>query len=553
MSAIVTPIVTDITGLRTRARTAHQQGQLGEAQHAYTAWLAEAPDDPEALHGMAICAVAEGRSLDAVALFQKARELAPENPSVRRNLGVAYWTLNRRQEALESLDLANTMEPNNPHTNFNLAVALMGLGENDRARACYEKTLELTPMHALAHSNLIFMLDLAADDDRAEEERNKFEERHGPPARALWKPHTNTKDLRRRLRVGYVSGDFQFHSASFAFRPVLLHHDREKFEVFCYSATTNPDATTEWYRDEFRWRTLNHIQPAQFAEGIRRDGIDILVDLSGHSKDNQLLAFALKPAPIQVSAWGHALGTGLKAMDYLFSDPIVCPPVRRLRFAERVADLPSVVCFEPQHPAPDIPPLPDRPPTFGAYQRLEKVSATTLEMWTAVLRAVKGSRLILKCPDFDDPHHVARTTAKFVAGGVDASRLEFRGKTVHYEHLRQMTDCDVMLDTFPHGGGMSAIESLWMGIPIITRQGQSVQSRLASSFLTLLDVDGTVATGLDGYVALAKTMVGARHHLSVLRASLRERLLKSVLCDHKTYALAVESYYREFWEKWCAA
>jgi predicted O-linked N-acetylglucosamine transferase (SPINDLY family) len=184
-------------------------------------------------------------------------------------------------------------------------------------------------MHALAHSNLIFMLDLLADDDAAMEERHKFEERHGPPARAKWRAHPNTKDLTRRLRIGYVSGDFQFHSASFAFRPVLLNHDREHFEVFCYSSTTNHDQTTEWFRDEYRWRNLGGLPPEILDEGIRRDKIDILVDLSGHSKDNRLLLFALKPAPIQVTAWGHALGTGLKAIDYLFSDARVIPEDRR--------------------------------------------------------------------------------------------------------------------------------------------------------------------------------------------------------------------------------
>ena len=333
--------------------------------------------------------------------------------------------------------------------------------------------------------------------------------------------------------------------------PVLLHHDRERFEVFLYSATQTLDATTEWYRDEFRWRTLNHVPPPQFADGIRRDAIDILVDLSGHSKDNQLMTFVLKPAPVQVTAWGHALGTGLTAIDYLFSDAVVLPEARRSRFAEAVVDLPSVVCFEPQYPAPDIPPLPERAPVFGAFHRLEKVSATTYDMWADVLRAVPAATLILKTPEFEEPMHRERVLKALTQRGVDARRLEIRGKTVHYEHLRQMADCDLMLDTFPHNGGITTIEALWMGVPVVTRQGQSIQSRLASSFLTTLALTRYITAGHADYVACAVREIADRAALAAYRATARDGLLASPLCAHASYTRAVEEHYQRFWRTWC--
>jgi predicted O-linked N-acetylglucosamine transferase (SPINDLY family) len=217
-----------------------------------------------------------------------------------------------------------------------------------------------------------------------------------------------------------------------------------------------------------------------------------------------------------------------------------------------VVDLPSLVCFEPQQPSPDIEPIPDRPPTFGAFHRMEKISPTTYDLWAAVLKATPGSRLLAKCPDFEDPMHRNRVRSELYARGVDQSRLELRGKTTHFQHLRQMNDIDVMLDTFPHGAGMSAIETLYMGVPLITRQGVNIQSRLAASFLPLVDMGDCIATGFDGYVATAKTIIGARAHLAMLRGSLRERLLKSPLLDHLGYTRAVEARYREFWERWCA-
>jgi predicted O-linked N-acetylglucosamine transferase (SPINDLY family) len=256
---------------------------------------------------------------------------------------------------------------------------------------------------------------------------------------------------------------------------------------------------------------------------------------------------------VQVTAWGHALGTGLKAIDYIFSDPYVLPLERRSRFAETVVDLPNVVCYEPQQPAPEVRPLADRPPTFGGFHRMEKISSLTLEMWAAVLKAVPGSRMVIKAPDFDDSQHRTRVLETFPTLGVDPARIELRGKTVHYQHLNQMNDVDVMLDTFPHGGGISTLEALWMGVPVITRQGVNIQSRLAGSFLHAIDLDENVANGLDGFIALARTQVEARPHLTMLRATLRDRLLKSVLCDHGGYTRAVEDHYREFWAKWCAS
>ena len=537
---------------REKAGDAHRAGNLEQAKQAYQNWLIESPSDPDALHGMGACLIAEGQNDAACETFEKALTQAPHNASIRRNLGVSYWVLNRRSEALAMLEESDRLEPKNPHTVFNLAVACMGFGHRPRAMELYRECLTLDPKHALAHSNLIYMLDLLGDDAEAVEERHRFEEQHGPAAREKWQPHPNPKKTDRRLKIGYVSGDFQFHSASFAFRPVLLHHDRDQFEIFCYSATTRHDQTTQWFRDEFRWRNLGQLPPDMLVEGIRRDGIDILVDLSGHSRENRLLTFALKPAPVQVTAWGHALGTGLKAMDYLFSDPRVLPLERRALFAETVVDLPSVVCFEPQTPAPEILPLVDRPPTFGAFHRLEKISEVTLDMWSAVLKAVRGSRLVIKCPDFEDPVFRTRMHESFSARSIDPARVELRGTTVHYQHLTQMNDLDVMLDTFPHGGGISAIESLWMGVPIVTRRGVNIASRLAASFNALVGLDDCVATGHDSFVAAAKTQIGARAYLTEQRATLRDKLLQSPLCDHAGYAKAVEERYREMWERWCA-
>ena len=482
-------------------------------------------------------------------MFQELARVAPTAENIR-NLGVCLFRMDKRLESLEHFDQANAMEPQNAPGRYNLGVARASCGDLLGAIEEYRAALAIDPRYAMAHSNLIFTLDCLGDDDAAQEARQAFNQIHGRVTRL---GHINQKRPDRRLRVGYVSGDYQHHSAAFVFKPVLEHHDRDRFEVFCYSATAKLDQATDWFRNEFRWRQIvKTMTPDAVAAGIRNDGIDILVDLSGHSRDNQLLTFALKPAPIQITGWGYALGSGLTAMDYFVCDPVALLPARRHRYPEAILDMPCLVTYEPMPHAPGIAPTFARTATFGAFARLEKMTPATFDLWASVLRAMPGARFILKSSDCEFTFQRERLTTELTSRGVHPLQLDLRGRTSHVENMRQMMDVDVMLDTFPHGGGVTCIEALWMGVPVVTLAGELIQSRLATSILTAVGLTDTITTSPDEYVAEACRLMKATEEREAFKGMSRARIMASPLGQHDAYTRQVEAHYLECWKRWCA-
>jgi protein O-GlcNAc transferase len=440
----------------------------------------------------------------------------------------------------------------------NLAVTLRAAGRFDEAVACWDRALALAPGNAVLHSNLIFALDFhpRVTAEAAFAERRRWNDRHARPLRAAWAPHDNDPDPDRRLRVGYVSADFREHSAAVVFAAVVASHDHGRFDVVCYSSVTRPDAVTAGFRlAADAWRDVAGLTDEALAAQIRADGIDVLVDLSGHSSGHRLLAFARKPAPVQVTAWGHALGTGLDAMDYFFADPVTVPPAARRWFSEEVVDLPAFVCYDPPVDAPEAGPLPALAAghvTFGCLNRRAKMSEDAVAVFARVLRAVPGSRLLVKDEAFNDRATARRLVEGFAAHGVEAARLEILGGSSRGDHLAVYGRVDLALDPFPHGGGVSALEALWMGVPMVTLAGDRIPGRMGASFLATLGLDDLVATTADEYVARARAWAADLPRLGRLRGALRQRMERSPLADAGLYTRAVEDAYRALWRRWCA-
>ncbi len=392
-----------------RATVLHRIQRHSEALASLAQVLARQPEHPEAQVNTGLILLDLGRTQEALAIFDGILERHPDHAEALHSRGTALLDLQRPLEALESYGLS---EPalRTPEALLNRGVALHQLGRHDEAMASYDAALALRPTFAAAHSNRIFLLDYLAELDftRHQEERRRFCEvqtRDLPPPVT---GHPNARDPDRRLVLGYVSADFRHHSAAACFGPVLRRHDRSAFKVIGYSGVLAED---DWTRD-FRactdaWRVVPAMSDAALAEQIRRDQVDILVDLSGHSKGNRLLVFARKPAPIQVTAWGHTGGTGLPMMDYQFTDPVMVPPEVRRLFAETACDLPCSITFEAPPDAPEVvePPSAARGTiTFGSLNRLNKTSPEALSLWARILRAVPGSRLLLKDVALDEAH-----------------------------------------------------------------------------------------------------------------------------------------------------
>jgi predicted O-linked N-acetylglucosamine transferase (SPINDLY family) len=500
---------------------------------------------------------ARGDTAAAMAAYVRALELRPDLAELHANVASLLLAQGGVDDALGRCRRALELAPDLAVAHAVLGNVLADRGDLPAAVAALERAVALEPTSAEHHANLIFVLDLDArtTEARALAERRRWNERHARPhARRVERPDRDP-DPARRLRVGYVSADFKRHSAAAAFGPVLLHHDPAAVEVTCYSGVVAPDDLTERFRRAAaRWRPINGLSDDAVARMIADDAIDVLVDLSGYSAGTRLAVFGRRPAPVQVTAWGHALGTGLDAMDYFLADPVAVPAALRASLVERVVDLPSLI---PYGAPPDAPPVAELPArsrghvTFGSFNRPAKLGRAVLELWADVLAGLPGSRLLLKYTGLDAPATAGRLRAVLAARGVDPDRLELRGGSSQAEHLAAYGDVDIALDPFPHGGGVTALEGLWMGVPLITRLGERVPGRLGASFLERLGLDDWIATGPDEYVRLAVEHARDLARLARLRGELRARLAASPIGDATAYCRAVEAAYRAMWRSCC--
>jgi protein O-GlcNAc transferase len=569
-----------------------QQGRTDEARKSFKRALEADPQYPEALSHLGVLMRRRGQAKDAAANFERALKIRPDFVEAQLNLGMALLDLGKCNAAEPYLERAMELRPDHPDAVHNLALlrhmqnrhdvaemlyrralelrpafpeSLTGLGtvlkdrgQLDEAMRLLRRALELRPDYTEAHTGLIFTLDFVPSAGVAEQqaERRRWFERFGRTYAAAVASHDHDRDPERRLRVGYVSANFCRHSAVYSFGPVLRNHDRTQFEVTCYSAVSmEDDVTAELRAHADRWRPILSLTDEQIAAQIRDDQIDILIDLSGHSYGNRLLVFARKPAPVQVTAWGHATGTGLPTIDYLFADSTIVPADVRSHFAETIYDLPCAISYEAPPYAPAVAPLPasqDGLLTFASLNRLSKMSDGTLALWARLLAALPHSRLLLKDRQLNSLSERERILGGFAGLGIGPERLMLQGGSPHAEHLAAFSQVDIALDPFPQNGGISTFEALWMGVPVIALAGHTVPSRIGASILTAAGLVDWVASDEDEYVAIALRNSADRQALAALRGGLRTKLAGSAAGNAKLYTEIVEQAYRTMWRRWCA-
>ncbi len=532
-----------------------------EAVGHYQQAIALQPRMATAHYNLAHALKDQDKLVEALESYRRALAIDPGWADGHNNLGSVLYDLDRLAEAEACFRRALASRPDDPTTLANLAAAMRPTGRIEETIACMRRALELDPDGAVNHTNFIFALNFVpsatAVDHQAE--RARYNERHASRFAATIRAHANDRDPQRRLRIGYVSAHFRHQAATFAFGGVILNHDRERFEVICYSdtpQTQEDDVTARLKGCGDRWHRTAKLSDDEFAELIRSDGIDVLVDLVGHMSGHRLLTFARKPAPIQVTAWGEPTGTGLKTMDYLLSDPVLVPAAERELLAEKVVDLPNFLGFWAPEPLPEPSPLPALSRgyvTFGSFNRLDKMQEPVLLTWIKILKAIPTSRLILKNRWLGEPVQRDRVLALFTGNGVAPERVQLLGSSSRFGHFSGYHEIDLALDTFPHGGGMTTLDALWMGVPVVTSPGCTISSRLAAASLTAADLTDFIASDLDRYVKVAVAKASDLPALANLRAGLRERMDTCAFGDPVRYARAVEVAYREMWQRWCAA
>jgi predicted O-linked N-acetylglucosamine transferase (SPINDLY family) len=374
------------------------------------------------------------------------------------------------------------------------------------------------------------------------------------PLKRFVQPHANDREAFRPLRIGYVSADFYEHASAFFLLPLFRHHDRRQFEVTCYAQLAQTSATTQQMQACVpHWRKIVGRSDADVAAMVREDKIDILVDLKLHTGGNRLLVFAHKPAPVQVTWLGYPGTTGLETIDYRLTDPHLDPPgLDDAFYSEQSIRLPSTFwCYDPLtlEPAVNAPPcLESGIVTFGCLGNFCKVNDAVLSLWAGILNAVAGSRLILMAPEGR-----CRQWALSCLGrdGIGPERVEFAAKQPRLDYLRAYHRIDIVLDTFPYNGHTTSLDSLWMGVPVVTLAGRTAVGRAGASQLNNLGLAELIARNPDQYVRLAAGLAEDRPRLSELRSTLRGRMEKSPLMDAASFTRHVEAAYQAIWRNWC--
>jgi len=398
----------------------------------------------------------------------------------------------------------------------------------------------------LVLESLIQMLDREADTTIADARavRAEWWSRFGEPCMNRQSPHTNNRDPERPLVVGCVSSNFKHSSAGNCLQAVVLNHSDAVRPIFySTSSPSHVDPMTWVFQASGHLVDVTKMNERAFAQRVRADKVDILIDCMGFTYGNRLCSFAERPAPIQATGWGYATGT-IPAMDYILLDAITAG---NDLFYEQIVNLPCVISYVP--PAmfcPDVQAQPKGPVTFGAFHCFIKINPEVLQAWKRILDGVKNSRIVFKGKEYGDV-----SLQRSITDVLGAQRCEFWPTTQQMEHFDAYKHIDLVLDPWPQTGGITTCEALHMGVPSVTLNGARTVQRAAASILDAVGCQAGITNSVDEYVTRAITLVtGGRRWLSEERPKWRERLRASRVCAG--YVNAVEDIYRQLWRAWCA-
>lgn len=526
----------------------HISSKFAEAEAAYTKGLRVDPNNGPIIANLGVMAAQQGNLLTAIQRLERALLFDEKNATTWYNYALALLEGERADEALPAIKKSIALIES-ADALCAQAMILTSLAKAAEAVEAYDQALAKNPAHPMASFNTVFARTLKnttpADNYTARKRWYEHFKWQGEK-----KPHSNDRTHDRKLRIGYVGGDFKMHSASFFFGKVVLHHNRDLYDPYCYmSMTPDPasDQKTKQFVEKTNWRDISAKTDDEAEAMIRADQIDILVDLAGHTGGNRLALFTRKPAPVQAHAWGFAHGSGCPEIDYFFADEYSVPKEEREYFAEEIWDLPCVVGYEPpEYGHSGVSPAPvsrDGTFTFGVFGRFEKYSPQSLEAWHKILLRTPNSRLIIKDMVLRRPYAVRRV--REVMHDVDPKRILFMQDCSHPDQFLAYQGVDLVLDTFPHTGGVTAMEIIYMGVPVVTLYNGQVGGRTTAAALHVIGRDGWVANSIDDYVRKAVKLAGERAELSKARTELRDQLLKSPLCIG--YTEEVENAYRSMW------
>jgi predicted O-linked N-acetylglucosamine transferase (SPINDLY family) len=563
-------------------------GQLEEAIALFQRAIRLAPNFAEAHGNLGDALAGMGRLDDAIAAYREVARLRPDFADAYNNLGNALVRGGKLDESIDAFHRAIALKPNFPEAYSNLGVAYKDKGQFDEAVAASQEAIRLKPDFADAHSNLGSILaeqgriaeaigacraaiqlnpdiqdyyinllyalyhDPESDSRRLLGETRQWARRQSGGTQAYSPERDRTPE--RRLRIGYLSQFFRMCADAHFIVPLLANHDRKQFEIFCYPATASDDELIDRLRGHSdHWHDIHHLGTPAAVELIRSHQLDILVTMS-RPADKCLMILANRLAPVQINWMTFAsCTTGLDTVDYRISDPYLDPAEAiDLSFTEKTVALPETAwCYDPLLDSPAINPLPAMANgfvTFGSLNRLSKINPVDIAAWAEVLRAVPNSRLRVLAAVGS---HRQRLLTQMQESGVDTGRIEFIDRQSRFEYLQQYGRIDITLDTFPFSGHTTALDSLWMGVPVVTLSGRTSVGRAACSALQNLGLAELIGQTREEYVSIAAGLAGDLPRLAEIRRTLRSRMQASPLMDAPRFARNMEAAHREMWRKWC--
>ena len=505
---------------------------------------------------LAVIALNQGNDALASERFEKVIELSGGDPQQLANAAEANRRADHPGRALDLIERALALAPDTASFLHIRVLALQDAWRNEEAFAACQAALGDHPEFENLHSAYLHLLNYrGADSDRIRAAHVDWARRFHPPSTRR-SQFSNSRQTRRRLRIGYLSGDFRAHAMAEFVLPLLRHHDRDRFEVICYSNSVWTDEITarcEALAD--LWRDISVMQDDHAESLMRADALDILIDLSGHTAGNRLRLMARKVSPVQVTYIGYPGTTGLAEVDYRITDAY-CDPAgaSENRYGERLLRLPrSLWCY--QQP-PDMPPPAPAPflrnghITFGSVNSMPKLNPRTIALWSRLLLSVPDSRLIMASVPAGAGRD--RILAEFEKCGIAATRISMTATLPLERFWALFGEIDIALDSTPYNGGATTCATLWMGVPVVSLVGELFQSRAGLSILSTLGLPELAAPDAGTFLDIARSLALDRGRLQTLRTSMRERLNASPLADCPGYTRDLEALYRQMWETWCA-
>ena len=537
--------------------------RLDEAAACFEKAITFKPDFPEAHAQYGASLARRGKPVEAATSFLRAIELKPNFPEAFNELGLLFSTdtkgalshFGKSDQAIVCYQQAIELKPDLASAHSNLGLELQAQGRIEEAIACYRNAITHAPNFASGYNNLLLAM-LNSPTHTPEEvfaEHLHFAQQFETPLKPFWPKHDNLRDKHKRLRIGYVSGDFRNHAVAFYIEPTLASHDKSQVEVFCYyNYRQHDEVTSRLAALSDHWVPCISLSDEALAARIGQDGIDILVDLSGHTAYNRLLTFARKPAPVQITWMGYPNTTGLTAMDYRLTDVGMDPPGMTERYnSETLLRLPASCQFNPaavRPPVNALPALTQSTFTFACLNSPSKISEQIIALWAQILLALPHARLMLG--NVNDPPTRQKLVEAFAKYGIAEERLVMHPKMSLGDFLALHHQIDLALDSFPYNGGTTSLHALSMGVPVVTLAGQSPVTRSGASIMHAAGLPELVTSSQEEYVQRAIELANDLPRLQQIRQSIPLHMA-SPSHPGRSFTRYLEEAFRQVWVKWC--